>query len=74
MIECSEFQKTSLRQTSHFNRLSADEATAGAAKSAIIVLDSATMQVLSLIFRSTPNLGDLGIIWLNVDFGPSRSS
>jgi hypothetical protein len=58
MIECSEFQKTSLKQTSHFNRLSADEATAGAAKSAIIILKSAAVQVLSLIFRSAPNLRD----------------
>jgi hypothetical protein len=59
MIECSEVDNPALRQTSHFNRLSADEATAGAAKSTIIVLMSAAVQVLSLIFHSALNVGDL---------------
>jgi hypothetical protein len=59
MIECSEVDNPAPTQTKHFNRLSADEATAGAAKSAIIVLMSAAVQVLSLIFHSALNLGDL---------------
>jgi hypothetical protein len=46
-------------QTKHFNRLSADEATAGAAKSAIIVLMGAAVQVLSLIFLFALDLGVL---------------
>jgi hypothetical protein len=46
-------------QTKHFNRLSADEATAGAAKSVIIVLMGAAVQVLSLIFLFALDLGVL---------------